>query len=149
MSTMTAAWSEITIGLYEHELTEESNLLSIRKKSIREKVPWTGEKKENCLALGLKNRHTSETAYCSMNSRMALDDLDWTHGLIDERSSEGSRQQLKSPPRMSWQEFKSGREKKKVLKKPSLSQFGPYTFAKVRSLPQIFPETISAHWGLI
>ena len=39
MSTMTVAWSDITIGLYEHELTEGSNLLSIRKKSIREKVP--------------------------------------------------------------------------------------------------------------
>lgn len=68
---------------------------------------------------------------------MILDDLDKVLGLFEERSSEGSRQQLKSPPRMSWREFKSGREKKKCLKNSSLSQFGPYTFANARLLPQI------------
>lgn len=69
---------------------------------------------------------------------MTLDDLDGLEGFLDEWSSEGSRQQLKSPPRMSWDEFKSGREKKKFLKKSSLSQFGPYTFVSVRLLTPIF-----------
>lgn len=49
----------------------------------------TAEKNENCLALGLKKRQASETAYCSMNSLITLDDLDGPQGLIDERSNEG------------------------------------------------------------
>lgn len=68
MSTMTVALSEITMGLQEHELTVESNLLLIKNKTIWEKAPWIGEKKENSLVLGLKNRHTSETVFCSMNN---------------------------------------------------------------------------------
>ena len=54
-SMTTVAWSEITIGLWEDDVTEES-LWSMRKKSIRENVPWTWEKNENCLVLGLKKR---------------------------------------------------------------------------------------------
>lgn len=33
---------------------------------------------------------------------MTLDDLDGVEGLLGEGSREGSRQQLMSPPRMSW-----------------------------------------------
>lgn len=63
MSTMIVALSEITMGLQEHELTDESNLLLIKNKTIWEKAPWIGKKKENSLVLGLKNSHTSETVF--------------------------------------------------------------------------------------
>lgn len=55
----------------------------MRKKSICENVPLTGEKNENCMVLGLKKCQASKTVYFSMKSWMTLDDSDGTQGLQD------------------------------------------------------------------
>lgn len=53
-----------------------------------------------------------------------MDDLFAEHGLDDERSSTGSRTQLKSPPSTRECEFKSGIRERECLKKLTSSKLG-------------------------
>ncbi len=58
--------------------------MSKRKKSMREKVWWTGEKKENLLLWGFKNLQGSEAPYSSIKDLITLDDFPFSTNLIPQ-----------------------------------------------------------------
>lgn len=95
-----------------------------RKKSIREKVRYTGEKKENCFTDGLKKRQGSTQPLCAMKVEKALAIPEGVCFLAHDLSNTGSIAQFKSPPKISLWVSKLGSDDNNLLTKSVSSQLG-------------------------
>ena len=115
------AWSEITIASYLQVDTDESSLINQKIVNAGESVMDMRKK----LIFPLRRvKKSSVTANSSIKDWITLTDLEGAQALGEERSRWGSSQQLKPPPHIKWCDDKSGRVRKRHLKKASSSQLG-------------------------